>query len=49
MTTRTETIILERSGPAQVITVEVPVEEKEAPQYGLVVNGPPSDPCEGVR
>ena len=53
MKTRTEKIILEKSGDAQVIYVEVPVSEEEetqeAPRQGLVVNGPPSDPNEGVR
>ena len=52
MKTRTEKIILEKSGDAQVIYVEVPVSEEqkqEAPRHGLVVNGPPSDPNEGVR
>ena len=52
--TRKERIVLERSGDAQVIYVDVPVDvpaenRQEAMSKGLVVNGPPSDANEGVR
>ena len=51
--TRKERIVLERSGDAQVIFIDVPVvpeeNKKEAMSKGLVVNGPPSDANEGVR